>query len=170
MSKGLKLDHTGDPLPEPEVYHRLVGRLLYLGLTRPDTSYVVQHLSQFLHLPRKPHWDALMALLWYLKGSLAKGLFFPVNVPLHISTYCDADWATCPMTRKSLTGYCIFLGKSLISWKSKKQTTISRSSAEADYRSMATTVCCSLYFRKPSISRMNEALRYRLSHCQTTCA
>ncbi|XP_057999179.1 uncharacterized mitochondrial protein AtMg00810-like [Hevea brasiliensis] len=142
MSKSLKLDdHTGDLFHELEVYRRLVGRLLYLGLTRLDTSYVVQHLSQFLYLPRKPYWDALMALLRYLKGSPAKRLFFPVNVPLNISAYCDANWATCPMTRKSLTGYYIFLGTSLISWKSKKQTTVSRSSAEAEYRSMATTVC-----------------------------
>ncbi|XP_058004035.1 uncharacterized mitochondrial protein AtMg00810-like [Hevea brasiliensis] len=141
MSKSLKLDDTGPLIADPEKYRRIVGRLLYLNLTRPDISFSVQHLSQFLHQPRQQHWDALMALLRYLKGTPAKGLFFPSKTELQLRAYCDADWATCSMTRKSVTGYCIFFGSSLISWKTKKQATVSKSSAEAEYRSMATTVC-----------------------------
>jgi len=70
LPTGLKLStDSGDPLPNPEQYRRLIGRLLYLNLTRPDLSYVVQHLSQFLSVPKKPHMDAAIHVLRYPKGS-----------------------------------------------------------------------------------------------------
>ena len=119
-----------------------MGRLLYLNFTRPDISHAVQQLSQFLHAPTDLHWKAAVHVLRYLKGTPSKGLFFPKDSsPITINAYSDPDWATCTDTRKSLTGYCIFLGTSLVSWKTKKQNTISRSSCEAEYRSLASTVC-----------------------------
>ena len=90
---------------------------------------------------------AATRILQYLKGTPGQGVFFPVELDLQLKTYCDADWAGCPNTRKSLTGYCVFLGNALISWKSKKkkkkkkQAMVSRSSTEAEYRSMASTTC-----------------------------
>ena len=68
-------------------------------------------------------------------------MFFPVDSDLQLKAFCDADWVDCPDTRKSLTGYCVFLGDALISWRSKKQDIVSKSSAEVEYRSMATTTC-----------------------------
>ena len=68
-------------------------------------------------------------------------MFFPVDLDLQLKAFCDADWEGCPDTRKSLTGYCVFLGDALISWRSKKQDIVSKSSAEVEYRSMATTTC-----------------------------
>ena len=79
-------------------------------------------------------------ILQYIKGTPGQGVCFPVELDLQLKAFCDADWAGCPNTRKSLTGYRVFLGDSLISWKSKKQDKVSRS-AEAEYKSMATTTC-----------------------------
>ncbi|KAK4400568.1 Retrovirus-related Pol polyprotein from transposon RE2 [Sesamum angolense] len=125
----------------PDRYRRLVGRLLYLGFTRPDLSFPVQQLSQFMQHPRTSHWDAALHVLRYLKGTCTLGLFFPSQSSLHLSAYSDAAWASCPDSRRSITGFCISFGTSLISWKTKKQTMVSRSSAEAEYRSMGSTVC-----------------------------
>ncbi|KAL0309998.1 UNVERIFIED_CONTAM: Retrovirus-related Pol polyprotein from transposon RE1 [Sesamum radiatum] len=105
------------------------------------TVSLQRQLSQFLQHPRVPHWDAAIYLLRYLKGTPNLGLFFPANTSLQLCAYSDSDWASCPDSRRSLTGYCVFLGGALISWKTKKQATVSRSSTEAEYRSMASTVC-----------------------------
>ncbi|KAL2247193.1 UNVERIFIED_CONTAM: Retrovirus-related Pol polyprotein from transposon RE1 [Sesamum indicum] len=141
LPAGLKLSACGTPLDDPEPYRRLFGRLLYLGFTRPDVSYGAQQLSQFIHCPCQEHMTAALHLVKYLKGSSTTGLFFPAQNSSSSVGYCDADWASCPDSRRSLTGYCIFLGSALISWKTKKQPTVSRSTAESEYRSLATTVC-----------------------------
>ncbi|KAL0292791.1 UNVERIFIED_CONTAM: Retrovirus-related Pol polyprotein from transposon RE2, partial [Sesamum calycinum] len=114
-------------------YRHLIRRLLYLGFSRLDVSFVVQQLSQFLQHPREPHYDAAMHLLRYLKGTSTLGRFFTASTSLHLRAYSDSDWASCPDTRWSITGYCIFLGGALVSWKSRKAT-VSQSSAEAEYR------------------------------------
>lgn len=103
--------------------------------------FVVHHLSQFVHNPRRPHWQADLHVVRYLKATSVTGLFFSATAPLNLKAYCDTDWATCKRTRCSITGYCIYLSSTPISWKSKKQTIVSKSSSEAEYRSLALTVC-----------------------------
>ncbi|KAL0417014.1 UNVERIFIED_CONTAM: Retrovirus-related Pol polyprotein from transposon RE2 [Sesamum latifolium] len=132
---------TDNTLPHPAVYRRLIGRLLYLNFTRPDIAHATQQLSQFLQTPCQQHWDVVVHLAKYLKGTQQEGLFFPSNTALTLRAYCDADWASCPDTRRSLTGYCVFLGSSLISWKTKKHNIVSRSTAKAEYRPMGSTAC-----------------------------
>ncbi|KAL2247815.1 UNVERIFIED_CONTAM: Retrovirus-related Pol polyprotein from transposon RE2 [Sesamum indicum] len=128
-------------LQDPSRYRRLVGRLLHRGSTRPEISYATHQLSQHIQHPCKQHWNAAMYLIRYLRGTHSSGLFFPVNNDFKLRAYSDVDWASCQLTRRSTTEYCIMLGTSPVSWKTKKQNTVSRSSAEAEYRSMASTVC-----------------------------
>ncbi|KAJ0887948.1 putative RNA-directed DNA polymerase [Helianthus annuus] len=94
-----------------------------------------------MHKPSELHLSLALRLLRYLKQSPGKGLSFKKGLNLDLLGYADADWAKCLSTRKSVTGYCIFLGECLVSWKSKKQSTVSRSTAEAEYRAMCSATC-----------------------------
>ncbi|XP_061950020.1 uncharacterized mitochondrial protein AtMg00240-like [Populus nigra] len=121
MEQNLKLTPSdGELLKDPAQCRRLVGKLIYLIITRPDTMYSVSTLSQFKQQPRRPHLDAAHRLLRYLKGAPRQGLFFPSHRQLNLVGYCDADWAGCPTKRRSVTGYYIFLGKALVSWKKQE--------------------------------------------------
>ncbi|XP_071694263.1 uncharacterized mitochondrial protein AtMg00810-like [Rutidosis leptorrhynchoides] len=131
----------GEFLDDASLYRTLVGKLIYLTITRPDLSYAAQALSQFSQNPRTSHLTALYKVLRYIKFSPGQGLHFPHHNTLTLSAFCDSDWANCPTSRRSITGYCIFLGSCLISWQSKKQKVVSRSSTEAEYRALADCTC-----------------------------
>ncbi|KAI4331677.1 hypothetical protein MLD38_029838 [Melastoma candidum] len=133
-------------LADPVRYRRLVGRLIYLTITRPELSYSFHVLAQFMQAPRQDHWDAAIRVLRYLKSSPGQGLLLEPQ-SLDLAAYCDSDWASCPITRRSVTGYFITLCGCPVSWKTKKQNTVSRSSAEAEYRSMAAAVSEILWLR-----------------------
>ncbi|XP_019168541.1 PREDICTED: uncharacterized protein LOC109164467 [Ipomoea nil] len=142
MTPGVLLTHTdGIPLSDPSSYRRLIGRLLYLTATRLDITFVVHHLSQFVSTPTDKHMIAAHRILRYIKGSPGQGVFYPTNNKLKLQAFSDSDWASCSETRRSVTGFCAFLGTSLISWCSKKQATVSKSSSEAEYRALAMTTC-----------------------------
>ncbi|CAH9054102.1 unnamed protein product [Cuscuta epithymum] len=139
---GTRLVQTTDNvLNDVGAYRRLVGRLLYLSATRPDIAFAVQQLSQFVDKPSSLHLMAAQRVLRFLKGAPGKGLHFPAKSNYNTQAFADSDWGGCLETRKSITGYCVFLDKALISWKSKKQTTIARSSSEAEYRALAAVTC-----------------------------
>ncbi|XP_020210251.1 uncharacterized protein LOC109795223, partial [Cajanus cajan] len=142
------MDHTnhlhkasGPMFEDVTKYRRLLGRLIYLTNTRPDISYAVGKLSQSLDCPTVAHYQAALRVLKYIKNAPGKGLFFPVASDLKLTGYTDSDWSTCIDSRRSTSGFCFFLGQSLISWKSKKQSVVSRSSSEAEYRAMALATC-----------------------------
>ncbi|XP_061371667.1 uncharacterized mitochondrial protein AtMg00810-like [Gastrolobium bilobum] len=127
----------GEPSQDATSYKRLIGRLLYLTTTRPDIAFSVQQLNQYVVNPMQSHHITTLRILRYLKCSTGKRLLFPANNNTHVSAFADADWACCLDTRRSITGFCIFIGSALVSWKLKKQSTVSRSSTEAEYRSLA---------------------------------
>ncbi|KAI3691366.1 hypothetical protein L2E82_49714 [Cichorium intybus] len=131
---------SGDLIDDPTSYRSLAGALQYLTFTRPDISYAVQQICMHMHAPRSDHLHALKRILRYVKGIQSMGLHMRPGQISSLVSYTDVDWAGCPDTRSSTSGYCIYLGDNLISWSSKRQTTISRSSAEAEYRAVANVV------------------------------
>jgi hypothetical protein len=134
----IKLHNDSSPLfTDVSAYRRLVGRLIYLNTTRPKITSITQQPSQFLSKLTHTYYNVVLRVHKYLKGSPGLGIFFPKASGLHIQGYTDADWAGCKDTRRSISGNCLFLGQSLISWRTKKQPTVSRSSSEAEYRAMA---------------------------------
>ncbi|GJW44396.1 ribonuclease H-like domain-containing protein [Tanacetum coccineum] len=135
-----KLGSDGDPVSDPTLYRSLADSLQYLTFTRPDISYAVQQVCLYMHDPREPHFSALKRILRYVRGTLDYGLQLFSSSTTDLVAYSDADWAGCPTTRRSTSGYCVFLGNNLLSWSSKCQPTLSRSSAEAEYRGVANAV------------------------------
>jgi len=93
-----------------------------------------------MHDPREPHLAALKRILRYIRGTLHLGLLLRPSAQSDLPVCSDANWAGCPDTRKSTSGYAVFLGDNLISWSSKRQNAVSRSSAEAEYRAVANAV------------------------------
>ncbi|CAJ2679303.1 unnamed protein product [Trifolium pratense] len=133
------LKNSGDPLPSPTEYRALVGSLQYLSLTRPDIAFATNKLAQFMQNPSTMHWLALKRLLRYLAGSCDKGIFISATAPLTFHAYSDADWAGDKDDYISTTGYLLYLGDTPISWSSRKQRSVARSSTEAEYKALADT-------------------------------
>lgn len=133
-------DTDGDLLPSAECYRSWFGKLNYLTNTRLDLAYAVQTVSQFLHKPRTSHLDALHHILRYVFHTSYQGILLKVDDFLTVQAFSDSDWASCPDTRRSITSYLLLFGQSPVSWKSKKQSTVSRSSSEAEYRVMASAI------------------------------
>ncbi|XP_022041503.1 uncharacterized mitochondrial protein AtMg00810-like [Helianthus annuus] len=136
-----KLSATSSPeFDNPTQYRSLAGALQYLTFTRPDISYAVQQVCMYTHSPRIDHSNALKRIIRYLKGTASFGLTLGSIGDFSLRAYTDADWAGCPDTRRSTSGYCVYLGSNLLSWSSKRQAVVSRSSAEAEYRGVANVV------------------------------
>lgn len=132
---------SGPILDDLEPYRWLVGRLIYLCFTRPELAYSIHILSQFMQKPTLDHWNATLWVVCFLKGHPGQGILLKTDADLQLTEWCDSDWASCPLSHRSLSSWIIFLCSSPIAWKTKKQHTVSRSSAEAEYRSMATITC-----------------------------
>nr|GEV58046.1 copia protein [Tanacetum cinerariifolium] len=135
-----KLSVGGDPVSDPTLYRSLVGSLKYLTFTRPDISYAVQQVCLHMHDPQEPHLSTLERILQYIQGTLNYGLQLFSSSTTYLVAYFDKDWAGCPTTRRSTSGCYVFLGNNLLSWSSKRQPMLSRSSAEVKYRGVSNVV------------------------------
>ncbi|KAK8928749.1 hypothetical protein KSP39_PZI017119 [Platanthera zijinensis] len=128
-------------LQNPEYYRRLVGKLIYLTVIRPDISFAVGIISRYMHSPRRSHLQAVARILRYLKTAPGQGLVYKSSssAPTLVA-YSDADYVVSLDDRWSTNGFCTYFGGHLITWRSKKQVVVARSSAEAEYRAMASMV------------------------------
>ncbi|GKB60693.1 ribonuclease H-like domain-containing protein [Tanacetum coccineum] len=142
-----KLGDDGDPVSDPTLYRSLVGSLQHLTFTRPNISYAVQQVCIYMHDIWEPHLSAFKRILRYVRGILDYGLQLFSYYTTSLVAYSDADWAGCPTTRRSTSGYCVFLNNNLFSWSSKLQPMLSRSSVEADYRRVANVVTETCWLR-----------------------
>ena len=129
----------GAIFPDLTLFRSTIGSLQYLSITRPDLSFAVNRVCQFMHRPTTTHWQAVKRILRYLKHTISYGLLLKRSSSTRLGAFSDADWAGCPDDRKSTSGFCVYLGDNLISWSSKKQPTVARSSTEAEYKAIANT-------------------------------
>jgi hypothetical protein len=166
-----KLSSThGRPCHDPTLYRSLAGALQYLTLTRPDLQYAVQQVCLFMHAPRDVHFQLIKRILRYVRGTTHFGLQLHRRSSLDLITYSDADWAGCPDTRKSTSGFCVFLGDNLISWSSRRQPTVSRSSAEAEYRAVANCIAESCWVRQLLQELHHPPSRATVVYCDNVSA
>jgi hypothetical protein len=132
----------GDPFDNPERHRKLFGKLNYLAvMTRPDIAFAISSVSQFMSSPMVKHWRALEHILCYLKGTPGLGILYDDHGYGRTECFSNVDWGGSKIDRRSITGYCVFIGGNLVSWKSKKQSVVSRSNAESKYRAMAQCIC-----------------------------
>ncbi|KAM0964503.1 hypothetical protein ACFX2C_020548 [Malus domestica] len=131
------LEQEGAPLSDPSHYRSLVGALQYLTFTRPDLAQAVNMVCQFMTSLTDLHMHLVKRILRYLKGTLEYGLHYKKSLDFNLFAYSDSDWATDINTRRSITSFVIYLGDNPISWQFKKQSTVSRSSTEAEYKALA---------------------------------
>ena len=128
--------NSSEIFSDPTLYRSVVGTLQYLLVTRPELSYSVNKVAQFMHSPQLHHWQSVKRILRYLAGTIDHGLLLHHQSSSFIKAFSDVDWGAYPDDRKSTSGFCVYLGSNLISW-THKQKTVSRSSTEAEYRAIA---------------------------------
>ncbi|KAH9110032.1 hypothetical protein AeMF1_015050 [Aphanomyces euteiches] len=137
----LKEDASFENAPKDDDFHsqyrQAIGCLMYLMIgTRPDLAYAVQALSRHLNNPGKSHWESAKRVMRYVAGTLNYGLIY-TGTSLTLTAYSDSDYASDPTTRRSITGYCTFVGGNLVSWCSNSQLVVATSTTEAEYIALA---------------------------------
>ena len=148
MIPNVQITKEGDLFEDPKRYRRLVGKLNYLTVTPPDIAYLVSVLSPYMSSPTVGHWAAVEHIICSLKEALERGILYKKHRHTKIECFSDAYWARSKEDRRSTSRYCIFFRGNLISWKSKKQSVVSRSSAESNYRAIAQCVCKIIWIRQ----------------------
>ncbi|GMI72814.1 hypothetical protein HRI_000950700 [Hibiscus trionum] len=138
----------GEPFENLTLYRQVVGTLQHICNTRPDVQYAVNKVSQFMQAPLDKHWSAVRRIVKYLKGTIDYSLFFSTGpVATTLTAYSDSDWGAKSDDRRSTSGHCLFLGNNLVSWSSKKQSVVSRSSTEAEFIGIANAMCDAMWVK-----------------------
>ncbi|KAJ9539519.1 hypothetical protein OSB04_032252 [Centaurea solstitialis] len=147
VNHGLRI-HPDQTPTNKERYQRLVGKLIYLSHTRPEIAYAVSVVSRFMHAPSEDHMNVVHRILRYLKAAPGKGLWFRKNQAQEVLGYTDADWSGDKSDGKSTSGYFTYVEGNLVTWRSKKQKVVARSSEEAEYRGMVHGVCELIWIKR----------------------
>ena len=134
------LTREGETFEDPERYRRLVGKLNYLIVTRPDIAHSISIVSRYMSAPTVDHWATVEQILCYLKGAPGRGILYSNQGHNKIKCFSDADWAGSKEDRRSTSGYRVFVGRNVVG-KNKKQNVVYRSNAESEYRAMPQSVC-----------------------------
>ncbi|KAK4342722.1 hypothetical protein RND71_038538 [Anisodus tanguticus] len=161
---------AGAPYEDSTRYRSLAGALQYLTFTRPDITYAVQQVCLFMHHPRVEHMNALKRIIRYIQDTLDYDLHLYHSSTSTLVSYTDADRGGCPDTRRSTSGYCMFLGNNLISWFAKRQSTLSHSSAKAEYRGVANVVFESCWLRNLFLELHCPIQKATLVYCDNVSA
>lgn len=132
-----KVQGQNELFSDPSYFRSLTGKLQYLTFTRPDLQFSVNFICQKMHQPSVSDFSLLKRILRYVKGTTELGINIRSDCHSTLVCYSDSDWAGCKDTRRSTGGFCTFLGPNLISWSAKRHETVSKSSTEAEYRTMS---------------------------------
>jgi hypothetical protein len=160
----------GSPAPNAAFCRSIVGALQYLTLTRPDLQYAVQQVCLHMHSPRDSHWTLVKRILRSIRGTMTLGLTLMASASIDIVAYSDANWAGCPDTHRSMLGYCVYLGPSLTLWSSKRLPTVSRSSAEAEYRAVANAIAECSWLRQLLQELLCDVHKATIVYCDNVSA
>jgi hypothetical protein len=160
-----KIDASDSKTIDPIVYRQLIGSLMYLVNTQPNIIFAVNSLSQFMVDPRRVHWIALKHVLRYLRGTVEYGLLYDSNGAVRLESFTDVDWAGCVEDRKRTSGCCFSIGSGIISWFSRKQRSVTLSSAEAEYMAASLAACDALWLRKLLLGLFRQELEAIVIHC-----
>ena len=170
ITTNLKLSATdGSPFPDPSLYRSVVGSLQYVTITRPKLAYLVNKVCQFMQAPLDSHQKDVKRILRYLSGTRFFGLHLKKPSSLTLTGYSESDWGSDPDDIKSTARYCVYLGQNLISWSSKKQHFVSRSSTEAEYHGIASLVAELLWIQS-LLSELKVAVQTPLVYCDNVGA
>jgi hypothetical protein len=150
---------------DPHLYRQLIGSLMYLVNTRPDICYAVSVLSQFMSQSRQTHWIATKHVLRYLRGIVGYGLRYASGVDMRLQGYVDADWAGSTVDQKSTSGCCFTLGSAMVSWCSRKQTSVALSTAEAEYIALCVAVREAVWLHKLLADLFGHEMDSTVIHC-----
>ena len=160
-----KLIASESELVDATLYRQLIGSLMYLVNTRPDLSFAVNTLSQFMVEPRRVHWIAAKHVLRYIVGIVDYGLYYVRGDGVRLVGYSDSDWAGCASDRKSTSGCCFGLGSAVVSWFSRKQKSVALSLAEAEYMAASQASCEAIWLRKLLVGLFGRELRPTVIYC-----
>lgn len=148
---------TSDAFDDPTLYRQIVGGLQYLALTRPDVSMAVNKTAQYMHSPSIHHWQAVKRILRYLRGTVDHGLVLRYSSTAPLIAYSDADWGGDKTDRNSTSAYIVFHGSNPISWVSRKQKTVARSSTDSEYRALA-AAASEVYWLQCLLRELNSTI------------